>query len=55
MFGGPFLPCSHVLSVLSVGMVTLLDPDLYGELSPELDIRLHSPMTSGVFLGLQNG
>ena len=52
IFGGVFSLRSHVLSV---GGVTFLDPDLYGELCPELDIGPNSPMISGVFLGLQNG
>ena len=41
--------------MLSVGGVTLLDLDLYGELHLELDIGPSSAMASGVFLGLQNG
>ena len=40
--------------MLSAKGMTLLDPDLYGELCPELDIGPSSPMASGVFLDLQN-
>ena len=50
--GGRFLLHSHMLSA---GGVTLLDPDLSGELRLELNIGLHNPTASGVFLGLQNG
>ena len=51
IFGGLFSLRSHVLSV---GGVTFLDLDLYGALCPELDSGPNSPMTSDVFLGLQN-
>ena len=51
---GSFSVHSHS-HVLSVGGVTLLDLDFYGELCPEISIRPSSPMAFGVFLGLQNG
>ena len=52
--GGSFSMHSHN-HVLSVGGVTLLDLDLYGELCLEISIRPSSPMASGIFLDLQNG
>lgn len=49
--GAFFLLLGHVLSV---GRVTLLDPNMFGELYSELNIVPHSPMATGVFLALQN-
>ena len=43
--------CSHVLSV---GVVTLVDSGLFGELSLELDIGPKRPMASDALLDLQN-
>ena len=50
MCRGPFLVHSHMLAE----RVTLVDPSLYGELHPKLDVGLHSQMASSVFLSLQN-
>ena len=52
MFEGLFSLLSHMLSIRGV---TLLDPNMFGELHPELNIRPCSPMVTSVFLGLQNG
>ena len=51
LVGGRFSVHSHMLSA---GGVTLLDPSLYRELHPELNIGPCSPMATNVFLGLQN-
>ena len=48
---GHFLVHGHVLSTRRV---TLLNPGLYGELHPKLDIGPYSLMASDVFLSLQN-
>ena len=48
---GRFSVHSHVLSA---GGITLLDPGFVWGVAPELDIKPYSPMTSDVFLSLQN-
>ena len=50
--GGHFPVRSHVLFP---ERVTLLDPGLYRELHPELNIGPHNPMASSISFDLQNG
>ena len=51
MFMGLFSLLGHVLSI---GGVTLLDPNMFRELHLELNIGPRTPMASSVLLGLQN-
>ena len=52
VFGGLFRFLDHVWSV--GGMTLLGSGFFFGELPPELNIGPRGPMTTGVFLSLQN-